>query len=135
MDYEAMLERGREKLPEGTERKSRFEVPKARGHIQGARTVWSNFKQIAQTLNRPEKHLLKFVLKELATPGELHSKGLLLGAKIPASKINEKIQQYADLFVTCPECGKPDTKLIRDGSITIMRCSACGARHSVNSKI
>ena len=135
MNYEDLLKKAREELPESAFEKQRFEIPKVRGHIQGKMTVVSNFKQISQTLGRPTEHLLKFVLKELAAPGGIKPKGLLIGTKVSASKINEKIKQYAQEYVLCPECGKPDTKIEKDGQYSFMKCTACGAKHSVKSKI
>ncbi len=80
--------------------------------------------------------MLKFILRELATPGELKKSGsLIMGTKVPASRINDKIAQYANEFVFCPECGKPDTKLEREGQFLYIKCAACGARHIVKSKI
>ena len=70
MDYEKMLEKARKELPESVLKTERFEIPKVKGHIQGNRTIISNFNQIAKTLRREPEHLLKFVLKELAAPGE-----------------------------------------------------------------
>ena len=54
---------------------------------------------------------------------------------MPASRINEKIAQYANEFVFCPECGKPDSKLEKEGQLLYIKCSACGARHIVKAKI
>ena len=136
MDYKKMLEDVRKNLPEVVFLKERFEIPKALGHIQGNRTIITNFLQIASTLRRDVSHLLKYVLKELATPGEIKKSGsLILGTKVPASRINEKIRQYANEFVLCLECGKPDTKLEKEGELTYMKCAACGVKNIVKAKI
>ncbi len=135
MKYEDLLKDARKSLPEAAFEKQRFDIPKVRGHLQGNMTVISNFRQIAQTLGRPEEHLLKFVLKELAAPGAIKPKGLLIGTKVAASKINEKIRQYANEYVLCSECGKPDTKIEKEGQFAYMKCTACGARHPIKSKI
>ncbi len=130
-----MLKKAKNEIPESVFERDRFDIPKVVGHLQGNRTVISNFRQIAETLRRDPEHLLKFVLKELATPGKLTKTGLLIGAKAPASRINEKIKQYANEFVLCKTCGKPDTKLEKDGTISYLKCSACGAKYVVKSKI
>ena len=135
-DYKDMLNDVRKNLPEVVFLKERFEIPKAMGHVQGNRTIISNFLQIASTLRREIDHMLKYVLKELATPGEIKRSGaLILGTKVPASRINEKIRQYANEFVLCFECGKPDTQLVREGELTYMKCTACGAKNFVKTKI
>lgn len=135
MDYEKLLKKARKELPKISSKTERFEVPRVIGHIQGNKTIISNFNQIASTLQRKPEHLLKYILKELATPGDLKSTGLLIGRKVSSTRINEKIKQYVDIFVICPECKRPDTKLVKEGNITYLECLACGARHLVKTKI
>ena len=55
--------------------------------------------------------------------------------KLANRRINEKIRQYANEFVLCFECGKPDTKIEKDGELTYMKCTACGAKNFVKAKI
>ena len=135
MDYEKLLDRARQDLPESVFEKERFEIPKVKGHIQGYRTIITNFYQIASTLGRDPEHLLKFVLRELATPGDLKRSALMLGAKVSAARINEKIKKYVDEFVLCSECGKPDSKLMKEGGFTYLKCQVCGAKRIVKEKI
>jgi len=135
-DYKSLLEETRKQLPEHVFQKERFEMPKVKGHIQGNRTVINNFLQIADALRRAPENLLKYILRELATPGEIKKSGsVIMGTKIPASRINEKIMQYTNSYVFCYECGKPDTKIEKEGSLNYLKCSACGAKHIIKSKI
>jgi translation initiation factor 2 subunit 2 len=132
MDYKKLLQQVRKELPKSVFKKERFEIPKVKGHIQGNRTVISNFLRIASVLSRKPEHLLKYILKELATPGEIKKSGsVIIGTKVSASRINEKIAQYANQFVLCLECGKSDTKIVKEGSFSFIKCTACGARHPV----
>ena len=135
-DYNKLLQNVRKELPEHVFQKERFELPKAKGHIQGSRTVISNFLQIADTLRREPENMLKYILRELASPGEIKKSGsVIMGTKTPASRINEKIKQYANSYVFCYECGKPDTKIEKEGSLNYLKCTACGAKHIIKSKI
>ena len=131
MDYKDMLNKARDELPDVVFEKERFEIPKVMGHLQGNKTIISNFITIANTLRRPREHMLKYILKALATPGELKNGTLIFGSNIPASKINEKIKQYAHEFVLCRECGKPDTKILKEGQFTFIKCQACGAKYTI----
>jgi len=135
MNYESLLDTAYERMPKETQSGERFKVPRVNGHIQGNRTVISNFYQIADALGRKPQHLLKYVLRELATPGELTKSALIIGTKISASRVNEKIERYAREFVMCSECKKPDTKLVKVDGVISMKCSACGARRAVREKI
>lgn len=134
-DYEKLLERAMANLPEEVLKTARFETPKVVGHIQGQRTVISNIHQIATALNREIADLVKYLLRELATPGEIKQKGLILGRKISAGRVNEKIRQFTREFVLCKECGKPDTKVVRENRILFLRCLACGARNPISAKL
>ncbi len=135
MNYETMLDRGKEKLPEITVNNERFQVPKVAGHLEGNKTVISNFFQITGILGRTPEHLLKYINRELAAKGELKRQLLVFNTKLPSGKLNEKIEQYVDTYVMCKECNRPDTKLVKEGMITFMRCQACGAKHAIHSRI
>jgi translation initiation factor 2 subunit 2 len=135
MDYEELLERGREQLPDTKSLGERFNIPKARGHIQGSKTVISNFNDIAKTLERDVQHILKFILRELATPGGFKGQNVIFGRKVSASAVNNAIVKYAETYVLCKECGKPDTKIIKKSGVSYLKCLACGAQNSIRSKI
>ena len=131
MSYEELLKEAYSNLPDSVKESERFVIPKVKGHIQGNRTIISNFSQICDILRRDEDSVLKFILKELATPGEIKNNLLIIGSKISASRINEKIKKYADTYVICRECGKPDSKITKDNRISMFKCSACGAKYPV----
>lgn len=135
MEYEELLHRARERMPQSVAERERFEIPKVIGHLEGHKTIITNFQKIAETLRREPEHLLKYVLRELATPGILKKGNLIVGTKASATRINEKIRQYALEFVLCTECGKPDTTIVRDGELAFMRCQACGSKKQVKARI
>ncbi len=134
-DYEKLLKKAKANLPKLSEKRERFEMPKVKGHIQGNKTIVSNFNQIITSLGREPRQLLKYLQRELATPAEIDGPRLILNRKISAYLINSKIEQYANIFVLCPDCKKPDTKLRRENKVLVIKCTACGAKHPVKSKI
>jgi len=135
MDYEKSLDDAYKKLPKVTKAIERFEIPKVLGHIQGNKTVITNFFKIAGVLRRDPQHFLKYLLRELATPGIIDGQRLILGRKISSNLINTKVEQYANDFVLCSECKKPDTILKKEERVLTIKCMACGAKHTVKSKI
>ncbi len=126
-----MLDKARSELPDSISNKERFEIPKVIGHIQGKNTVISNFFQIAKTLGREVEHLLKYVLKEIAAPGKIDGQRIIIGSKVSASILNQKIKQYTNTYVLCADCGKPDTQLTKEKGISMLKCTACGSKHPV----
>lgn len=135
MTYEKLLDQAYEKVKQVDSSSSRFEIPKVEGHFEGKKTILTNFSSIASHIRRKPEHFQKFILKELAASGQKEGDRLVLNLKVPSAKINQKIEQYVKEFVLCKECGKPDTELIKQDRLTFIHCLACGAKHSVRSKI
>lgn len=135
MEYKELIKRAKKLLPKDTSSGERFDIPKVKGHIQGNKTIVSNFNQICSNLRREPQHLLKYLQLELATPASIDGPRLILGRKISSSLINTKVEQYVNEFVLCCECKKPDTKLIKQDRYLFIKCMACGAKHPVKSKI
>lgn len=127
-NYEKLLERAIDQLPPEVFETKRFEVPKAYSVIQGNRTFIQNFREVADALNRDPQHLLKFLLRELGTAGNLEGGRAILQGKFTHFLINERIEDYVNKFVICHECNRPDTRIIREGRISILKCEACGAK-------
>ena len=133
--YEKLLDEAYKELKPIEKGKERFEIPKIEGHLEGTKTILTNLLQIASYLRRNQDHLLKFLLKECATSGSIKNGRVIFQRNISSQKINEKIEDYAKEFVVCKQCGKPDTELIKEKGFLFMHCLACGAKHSVMSRI
>ncbi|MDD5959229.1 MAG: translation initiation factor IF-2 subunit beta [Methanobrevibacter wolinii] len=130
-DYEDLLNRAIDQLPPEVFETKRFKIPRAYSDIQGNRTFIKNFKDVAERLNRDPQHLLKFLLRELGTAGNLEGGRAILQGKFTHYVINDRIEDYVDKYVICPECNRPDTKIIREDRIFLLKCLACGARAPV----
>lgn len=132
-DYEKLLEQGIKELPENVQKTERFEIPKVKGFLEGNKTVITNFKEVVDTLRRDAQHFLKYLLKELATPGNVDGNRLILKRKVSSSMINQKVKQYAENFVLCKTCGKPDTQINTKGGVSTLKCQACGAENKIKN--
>lgn len=126
-EYEKLLKRGIEKMPEDVKTGGRFKVAKPIIEKAGAKTIITNFLEIAGGLGREPDHLLKFLLKQLATKGEMDNQRLVVLGVFTEDAIQKKIDLYIRQYVTCPKCGKPDSKLTKEHDNVILRCDACGA--------
>lgn len=134
-NYEKLLDEAYKKVKQIKISNGRFEIPKIEGHFEGRKTILTNFFQIASHIRRKPEHFQKFMLRELAASGQKEGNRLVLNIKVPSTKINQKIEQYVKEFVLCKECKKPDTELIKEDRLSFIHCLACGAKHSVRSKI
>ncbi|MCX6799353.1 MAG: translation initiation factor IF-2 subunit beta [Candidatus Diapherotrites archaeon] len=132
MEYEKMLDRLYASLPESTKNHERFQMPAADSLRQGPKTIVRNFPQILKAINRGSKHICKFLAKETATATSIDDTGrLVLSGKFSNQQINDLIAGYTTQFVLCPECKKPDTKVIERQGVKVLKCEACGAIRSV----
>ena len=129
MDYKEMLKRAKQNLPAAAGG-SRFEVPSPIVQPLKRSTVVKNFGDISKAIRREPKQIAKFLFKALAVPGTIAGVELILNGKVSTSAINQRIRDYVDEYVTCRECGKPDTMLAVDGAVAKMKCEACGARRT-----
>ncbi len=133
--YEELLNNAYKTVKPIEKDSERFEIPRVEGMIEGNKTIVTNFTQICSYLRRDCNHVAKFLNKELAAAALIDGTRLILNRKIMSSKINEKIALYVKDFVVCKECGKPDTELVKQERFLFMHCLACGAKHSLSSKI
>ena len=131
-EYEKMLKRGLSRMPKSVSSGERFEVPRLQAQKSGSRTTMPNFCDVANSLRREPSHLLKFLLKELATSGEVSGKKLEVLGNFNEDVVNRKLENYVKMYVICRECGKPDTRIVKEKGFTFLKCEACGARHTVS---
>jgi len=131
-DYDQLLTSAYKDIKPIEGKSDRFEIPKVEGHIEGNKTILTNFKQIASYIRRDPENIIKFLLKELASSGGMRGDRLILTRKISSSLINEKIKQYAETYVICKECKKPDTEIIKEDRFNFIHCLACGAKKSIS---
>ncbi|MFA5176409.1 MAG: translation initiation factor IF-2 subunit beta [Candidatus Nanoarchaeia archaeon] len=134
-DYEKLLDSALKDMPASSVNVTRTEIPKATGRVEGNKTIITNFNQLVKFFNRDPQHFLKFLLRELASPGKLEENRLIIGRKLNPTFINQKVAEYAEIYVLCPECKKPDTKLIEENGKLYLKCTACGARNIVKEKV
>ncbi|KXB02266.1 translation initiation factor IF-2 subunit beta [candidate division MSBL1 archaeon SCGC-AAA261F17] len=130
-DYDELLDHALDQVPEFTAEKERFETPEADIDVSGNQTALQNLKSIADELNRNPDHLMKYLLGELGTAGNREGARGVFQGRFGKESVQDRINRYVEEFVLCPECKKPDTKLVKEGRITLLKCEACGARSSV----
>ncbi len=119
-------------LPERTKTRERFEMPQAESFFHGHKTIVRNFASILKVINRDRKHLFKFLAKETATSAAIdETNRLVLNGKFTRDQVNRLVSSYITQFVLCPECKKPDTKVVEKQGVRMLKCEACGALSSV----
>lgn len=132
--YEALLRKAYSQVSEPTESTDRFTVPEVKAYIEGKTTVFENFGEIADTIRRDRDHLMKFLLGELGTAGKVDGNRAIFNGKFDITLIATLVKNYVEDYVICSECGKPDTRLVKDDRIQLLRCDACGGHRPVRKR-
>lgn len=128
LDYNKLLDRLYMALPAKTKETTRFELPRAQSIIQGKQTIWKNFVKVAKDLNRDTDLLYKFVMKEISTSSTIvNNQSLVLNGVFDYNKINAILDKFINTHVLCSACKKPDTQIVSQKNIKVLKCTACGA--------
>lgn len=133
-DYGALLSRAKAKLPKEIQSHSRFVVPDADIFQEGKTSVFKNFGDIISVVNREPSHLLGYLLKEMGTAGTMDGKRVIFKSKVFPKQVDDRIKAYVETYVMCSECYRPDTKLVKDGRVLILKCDACGAHRPITAQ-
>ncbi|NTW92245.1 MAG: translation initiation factor IF-2 subunit beta [Methanoregulaceae archaeon] len=132
--YEVLLKKAYAGVTVQSESTERFTVPEAKSYIEGKTTVLENFAEIADIVRRDQDHLMKYLLGELGTAGKIDGTRAIFNGKFEPALINGLIKSYVDDYVICSECGKPDTRLVKDDRVLLLRCDACGGHRPVRKR-
>lgn len=133
-NYDELLEKAYEKIPDNVKKSSRFQIPKVEIRIEAKNTYITNFNKIINILNRDKKHFIGVFLKKAGTMGELRGQQLFLKGTYKEQVLDKLIEQYSKTYVLCRICNKPDTEIQREGKKLFLKCTACGAREEINEK-
>ena len=128
MDYDTALDRAYDELPEQAgEGGDRLSVPDPAGETDGAFTRLTNIGAIADALDRDPEHLHRALQRTFGTSGQFDGERARYNGSFDVSDFDAALDGYIAEFVTCTECGLPDTVLQREDGIEMLRCQACGA--------
>jgi len=120
-------------LPKILKEHTRFVTPQVRARIQGKTTVVQNLSEVSKAINRETSMLAKYLLREFGTMGSNDAQQLLMKGQFRPSQIQEKFEDFLRQFVICPECGRPDTRILQEMRVNFLKCEACGSRHPLSA--
>ena len=128
VDYDEQLSRALDETPGIAAGGERFAVPDPVVRTEGNVTVYENFQETVDRLDRDESLVLRHLQADLGTSAGIDERGRArLTGSFDAGRIGEAIEDFADAYVRCPECGLPDTRLVEQNGSEMIRCDACGA--------
>lgn len=128
LNYDALLERAYSLLPPRKVRKERLEVDPPEVVVAGKRTFIMNFRQICEILNRDQRIVLRYLLRELGAAGNAEGDVAVIYGVAAPKLIKELMDMFMKNYVYCPVCGSPDTILKREErKFMNLKCMACGA--------
>ena len=134
MDYDARLDRALDAVPEIGGGETRLRVPDPEVHPDGAFTRLTNLSAIAEALARDLEHVHSALQRTLGTNGQLREDQARYNGEFDEDDLSAAIDGYVEEYVTCSECGLPDTRLTTENGTQMLRCEACGAFRPVRKR-
>jgi len=134
MDYESNLDRALDDMPDLGGSDERLEIPDAAAQKDGAFTRLTNLSAIADVLERDPEHLHSAIQRELGTAGQYEDGRARYNGTFSAAELDAAVESYIAEYVTCSECGAPDTILVTENRTQMLRCQACGAFRPVTKR-
>jgi translation initiation factor 2 subunit 2 len=135
MDYETALDRAYDELPDrSADETARLSIPDPAGETDGDFTRLTNIGDIADAVGRDADHLHSAIQRALGTSGQFDGSRARYNGSFDAADFAGAVDDYVAEFVTCSECGLPDTALAREDGIEMLRCQACGAFRPVEKR-
>ena len=130
-NYDELLKRACSQLPEVSLKQERLELPRLFVNTIGMRTMITNFKEVADVLDRDPQHISKFLTREMATAATFHESRAIFQGKFRRDSFERLLQRYIESFVVCPVCKRPDTKVVKEKRLSFLVCNACGAKSAI----
>jgi translation initiation factor 2 subunit 2 len=134
MDYEASLDRALDSTRQVGGGEARLQVPDPATQRDGAFTRLTNLAAIADALARDPEHVHRSVQKFLGTNGQFEGDWARYNGRFSGSDFEDALGDYVERYVTCSECGLPDTRLVTEDRTPMLRCDACGAFRPVSKQ-
>ncbi len=126
LDYNLLLARARKQLESINVEHERFVIPELENMIQGKKTVLRNAGQISKTLKRDIQHMLRYFVKETGVPATNDDTKIILNGMVNSYKVSQIYTKYINEFVLCKQCKKPETRIITEKGVLLLKCDACG---------
>lgn len=101
-----------------------------------SRSVWINFSDVCNSLNRPTDHLFQFIIVELGCEGSLGGENqFLLKNRYNNKHIESLLKKYVHDYVQCTNCKSTKTSLKKDNStrMQVLVCSICKSEKTVSA--
>jgi translation initiation factor 2 subunit 2 len=127
MNYEQALDRAMADLPDRSTEQSRLQVPDPQRQTDGAFTRLTNLGAIADAFARDAEHVHRSIQREFGTNGQFDGNQARYNGSFSVADFEAAIANYVEEYVTCSECGLPDTRLTTENGTQMLRCEACGA--------
>lgn len=131
LNYDALLDKAYKQLDSIKQETQRFVVPELENLVQGRRTILKGINGIAKTLERDPQHILKYFVKETGVPATYADGNVILNGAINSFKVKQIYERYVDEFVFCKQCKKPETRIITERGVLLLKCDVCGAMNPV----
>ena len=134
--YEALVDRVFTFLSANkTDEKKTLLLPPPRVYREGKKkSIWSNFAVTCSNMNRPMDHVNAFICAELGTTASIDGNNrLVIRDSFQPKQVQKVLRNYIKEYVMCKNCGKPDTRLVKENRMYFVHCNSCDSKKAVGT--
>ena len=91
-EYESLLDRARSNIPEDISNRARWTLPDPQIMIEGSNTIFRNFTEVVNHMDRDENHVYQFMLNELGTAGSRDGPRARFKGRIPPKTLQISLE-------------------------------------------
>ena len=113
-DYEALLDRARDKIPDNISSRSRWKLPEPQILIEGSNTIFRNFNEVVSMMDRDDNHVYQYILNDLGTSGSRDGPRARFKGRIPPKRIKKTFVTYVKSSIICSHCSSPATMCVNE---------------------
>lgn len=135
-DYNKLLDRALSKMSGKLVEKTSFKIsPPNIQRFGSKKTIWSNFKNICDTIRRNMNHVMTYFLTECCTTGSFDEQNnFILRGRYDSKQIESILRKYLLEYVKCTNCGDLNTEFNKDSitRLTFIECLNCKSKKSIS---
>ena len=110
-------------------------IPHADLSVSHSRTVlinWKSYTRLFRALNRDPQLFQQYLTQSYSCPTSINQREqLVLNVRTSQSRVDLLLRTFLNEFVTCFECQKAQTHLIRTTDLWRIECQVCGSQRTV----
>jgi translation initiation factor 2 beta subunit (eIF-2beta)/eIF-5 len=109
-------------------------MPAIKTSKEKKKTICENILSVADSIYRTPNEIMKYFSIVFGCATSFSSERYMLNAPLTSEQLQDKLQEYIEIFILCEQCDLPETHYVFDKKLT-KRCYSCSHESIINHKL